>query len=134
MRNTNGSTLAYSLLVIGIGVLFFIIHEQKDDLRNGTKIYHPPSQPRLDAVLWRFYGGSKWGRRGWPLKRIIKTISVVSKTLHKKQKTIEKQYDNLVEAANRLALTVESDHNIIADSHEYIHRNGVFHSQSQIFF
>ena len=36
MRNTNGSTLAYSLLVIGVGVLFFIIHEQKDDLRNGT--------------------------------------------------------------------------------------------------
>ena len=59
MRNTNGSTLAYSLLVIGIGVLFFIIHEQKDDLRNGTKIYHPPSQPRLEAVLWRFDGGSK---------------------------------------------------------------------------
>ena len=50
MRNTNGSTLAYSLLVIGIGVLFFIIHEQKDDLRNGTKIFHPPSQPRLGAV------------------------------------------------------------------------------------
>ena len=46
------------------------------------------------------------------------SISVVSKTLHKKQKAIEKQYDNLVEAANRLALTVESDHNIIADSHE----------------
>ena len=50
---------------------------------------------------------------------------MVSKTLHKKQKAIEKQYDNLVEAANRLALTVESDHNIIADSHEYIHRNTV---------
>ena len=51
---------------------------------------------------------------------------MVSKTLHKKQKAIEKQYDNLVEAANRLALTVESDHNIIADSHEYIHRKTVF--------
>ena len=50
---------------------------------------------------------------------------MVSKTLHKKQKAIEKQYDNLVEAANRLALTVESDHNIIADSHEYIHRKTV---------
>ena len=41
MRNTNGSTLAYSLLVIGIGVLFFIIHEQKDDLRNGPMIPKP---------------------------------------------------------------------------------------------
>ena len=79
----------------------------------------------------RFDGGSKWGRRGSPVKRIIKTISVVSKTLHKKQKAIEKQYDNLVEAANRLALTVESDHNIIADSHEYIHRNRVFHIQTK---
>jgi len=56
---------------------------------------------------------------------------VVSKTLHKKQKAIEKQYDNLVEAANRLALTVESDHNIIADSHEYIHRNTVFHVRKE---
>ena len=54
---------------------------------------------------------------------------MVSKTLHKKQKAIEKQYDNLVEAANRLALTVESDHNIIADSHEYIHRNTVLQAQ-----
>ena len=67
-----------------------------------------------------------WGGKSGPEKRIIKTISVVSKTLHKKQKAIEKQYDNLVEAANRLALTVESDHNIIADSHEYIHRKWIF--------
>ena len=58
---------------------------------------------------------------------------MVSKTLHKKQKAIEKQYDNLVEAANRLALTVESDHNIIADSHEYIHRNMVFKLKNKAF-
>jgi len=58
---------------------------------------------------------------------------VVSKTLHKKQKAIEKQYDNLVEAANRLALTVESDHNIIADSHEYIHRKTVFKIKNKAF-
>ena len=69
-----------------------------------------------------------------PKIRIIKTISVVSKTLHKKQKAIEKQYDNLVEAANRLALTVESDHNIIADSHEYIHRNTVYKLKKINFF
>ena len=86
---------------------------------------------RVNRGKKRFHGGSKWGRRGCPVKRIIKTISVVSKTLHKKQKAIEKQYDNLVEAANRLALTVESDHNIIADSHEYIHRNRVFHIQTK---
>ena len=59
---------------------------------------------------------------------------MVSKTLHKKQKAIEKQYDNLVEAANRLALTVESDHNIIADSHEYIHRNTVYKLKKFILF
>ena len=49
------------LLLLGVGVLFFVIHEQKDDLR------------------------------------IIKTLSVVSKTLQKKQKQVEKSYDNLVE-------------------------------------
>ena len=46
MRNTNGSTLAYSLLVIGVGVLFFIIHEQKDDLRNGTDYMNRQVEPR----------------------------------------------------------------------------------------
>ena len=47
MRNTNGSTLAYSLLVIGVGVLFFIIHEQKDDLRNGTDYL---TNDRLESI------------------------------------------------------------------------------------
>ena len=69
--------------------MFFIIHEQKDDLR------------------------------------IIKTLSVVSKTLQRKQTDIEKRYDELVEAANRVALAVETDHNLIADSHAYIHRKNI---------
>ena len=110
MRNTSGSTLAYrkafivcacllivveilaspwSLLVIGVGVLFFIIHEQKDDLR------------------------------------ILKTITAVSKTLAKKESEIEKRYEELVESANRVALAVELDHNVISDSHEYIYRKNI---------
>ncbi|CAG5112452.1 Oidioi.mRNA.OKI2018_I69.chr2.g6668.t1.cds [Oikopleura dioica] len=89
MRNASGSTLAYSLLVIGLGILGFIIHEQKDDLR------------------------------------VIHTIAAVTKELENNQNQLVKQYDQLIEVANKIALNVEEDHNIITDSHEYLHRKNV---------
>ena len=57
--------------------------------------------------------------------RILKTITAVSKTLAKKEAEIEKRYEQLVESANRVALSVELDHNTIADSHAYIYRKNI---------
>ena len=89
MRNTSGANLAYSLLVIGLGVLAFIVHEQRDDLR------------------------------------VIHAISAVSKKLQDNTEKLSKEYEVLIESVNRVAMSVEENHNLIVDSHFYIHRKNV---------
>ena len=75
--------------MIGLGVLAFIVHEQKDDLR------------------------------------VIHTIHAVSRKLEKNQNELSNKYEALIESANRIAMSVEDDHNLISDSHSYIHRKNL---------